>query len=489
VDSTRITAPNRNDFMKANDTTHDTRTTPWSVLVVEDDMTTSSLICAVLENRGIPSLPCHSVNESGEAMRDNISIGAAVIDLGLPDGDGIDVIRKARQMYPGLPFFVLTAHDSVESAVVAMKAGATDYFTKPFDTEKLGTVLADAVSLYRGQRERNQAAHEGFPSVRRWQSPKMGQALEVAKLAARTLSPVMITGEPSTGKRSFAKLIHEGGRRANKPLVQINLANLTPLEAEIELFGRPLSNTGAAGQMARGRLDRCAGSTVFIENIELLSTPAQSALLEWIVSVDKGGPGGDAPCRLITSGSASMQRLVLEGAFRDELRYALAVYHVEVPSLVERPQDLPDLCEDTITRICVSRKLRRPSLTRRAMEMILDHSWPGNLSELHSVLEHAVTHTGDGLIGPADLPRLLSSAESTRTSFIPLGISSIDDINKATLLAALDACGGNRRRAAQRLKVSLRTIYNMINRYQSDETVPCGRAKGLSLKQPRANAS
>lgn len=472
--------------MKPSNTQTEARPIPWSVLVVEDDLTTSSLICAVLNDRGIPSVPCHSVNESLEAIRENLTIGAAVIDLGLPDGDGIDVIRKARQVFPGLPFFVLTAKESVESAVVAMKAGAMDYFTKPFDTEKLVTVLVDAMSLYRGQRERNQSVNDEFPSVRRWKSPKMRQAFEVAKLAAKTLSPVLITGEPSTGKRSIAKLVHEGGKLRSKPLVTINLANLTPLEAEIELFGKTLSKADEVHQMARGRLERSSGSTVFIENIERLSAPAQSALLEWIKSADKVGPGGIHPCRLITSGPASLERLILDGSFRDDLRYALSVYQVEVPSLAERSQDLPDLCETTITRICVSRKLRRPSLTRKAMEAILDHSWPGNLSELHSVLEHAVTHTSDGLIGPDDLPRLLSSSEPTRTSFIPLGISSIDDINRATLLAALEACGGNRRRAAQRLKVSLRTIYNMIQRYQVADAVPSSRTARRTKQTPHA---
>lgn len=473
--------------MKPSDAPNEARPIPWSVLVVEDDLTTSSLICAVLNNRGVPSIPCHSVNESLEAIRENLTIGAAVIDLGLPDGDGIDVIRKARQVFPGLPFFVLTAKESVESAVVAMKAGAMDYFTKPFDTEKLVTVLADAMSLYRGQRERNQAVNDEFPSVFSWKSPKMRQAFEVAKLAAKTLSPVLITGEPSTGKRSVAKLIHEGGKLRSKPLVTINLANLTPIEAEIELFGKPLSKPDEVHTTGRGRLERSSGSTVFIENIERLSAPGQSALLEWIKSADKGGPGGIHPCRLITSGPASLERLILEGSFRDDLRYALSVYQVEVPSLAERSQDLPDLCETTITRICVSRKLRRPSLTRKAMEAILDHSWPGNLSELHSVLEHAVTHTGDGLIGPDDLPRLLASAEPTRTSFIPLGISSIDDINRATLLAALEACGGNRRRAAQRLKVSLRTIYNMIQRYQVADAVPSSRTSRRTKQPPQTS--
>ena len=157
-----------------------------------------------------------------------------------------------------------------------------------------------------------------------------------------------------------------------------------------------------------------------------------------------------------------------DGRFREDLWYALSVFQIHVPEVHERKEDLPLLCEQFITKICVTRKLRRPSLTRQAMKILTRYNWPGNLGELQNVLEHAVVGTHDGLIGPGDLPLRglhvppqlpsLVSAEST-------GSASIDEITKASLVAALDECGGNRRKVAQRLKVSLRTIYYMIQRY------------------------
>jgi transcriptional regulator of acetoin/glycerol metabolism len=132
------------------------------------------------------------------------------------------------------------------------------------------------------------------------------------------------------------------------------------------------------------------------------------------------------------------------------------------------------LCEQIITDICVAGRLRRPSLTRKALEMIIDHTWPGNLSELHNVLEHAVTHTNDGLIGPDDLPRLFNAGRTIQPGAIPAGGASIDEITKVSLVAALESCQGNRRRAAQRLQVSLRTIYNMIQRYDLATPRPKG---------------
>jgi DNA-binding NtrC family response regulator len=176
--------------------------------------------------------------------------------------------------------------------------------------------------------------------------------------------------------------------------------------------------------------------------------------------------GKASACRLITSSSLDLRVEIKAGRFRQDLWYALAVYQLQIPCLAERLDDLPQLCENIITRICVTRKLRRPTLTRRALERLIDHPWPGNLNELYNCLEHAVTRTSDGLIGPEDFPPLHQQLASDPQTTLPTGASSIEEITKMTLISALDACGGNRRRAAQRLKISLRTIYNMIERYE-----------------------
>ena len=155
------------------------------------------------------------------------------------------------------------------------------------------------------------------------------------------------------------------------------------------------------------------------------------------------------------------------GAFRNDLWYALSVHHIEVPALAQRVKDLPQLCEDIITSICVNRRLRRPKLTRKALEAITEHTWPGNLAELQSALEHAVTTTADGLISPSNLPRLVNPpTQPAAATPATMAVSSIDEITRTALMAALDASHGNRRRTAQRLKVSLRTVYNMIQRYE-----------------------
>jgi DNA-binding NtrC family response regulator len=275
---------------------------------------------------------------------------------------------------------------------------------------------------------------------------------------------VMLVGAPSTGKSRFAKLIHESSKLKGKPMTTINLAALSPLQIETELFGAPLEKLDDALPFGRGKLARCRGETLYIEHINRLHPEAQLQLLN-IISGNSWEVGKLPACRLITSSCTDLSVEIKEGRFRQDLWYALGVYKIQIPCLAERPEDIPLLCESIITRICVNAKLRRPTLTRRALEVLLDHAWPGNLDELHSCLEHAVTRTTDGLIGPDDFPPMHGQTGSDSPAVLPPGISSIDDLTKLTLMAALDACGGNRRRTAKRLKVSLRTIYNMIDRY------------------------
>jgi DNA-binding NtrC family response regulator len=160
------------------------------------------------------------------------------------------------------------------------------------------------------------------------------------------------------------------------------------------------------------------------------------------------------------------------GTFRRDLWYLLSVHLIHVPCLRDRREDLPSICEEILTSICVKGNLRRPTITRMAMMAMQDYGWPYNIMELHNALQHAVANTQDGLISPADLPRYVQSGNQQQDSnkMWEIGLTSIDEVTKASLEAALKACGGNRRRAAQRLQISLRTIYYMIKRYNLPNT-------------------
>jgi DNA-binding NtrC family response regulator len=314
----------------------------------------------------------------------------------------------------------------------------------------------------------------------------MRQAMIDARDAAKTNSPVMLVGPVGSGKKSIAQWIHRKSSRANHCFITIDASHIPQNRVEQELFGKSLSDqNGSAHTHVTPKIQACIGGTLYIENLQCLSTKAQTELLEWIKQNQSASP--EKSCRLITSVAADTKNLqpnARVGQLRPDLWYAASVYRVNVPGLAQRSQDIPRLCENLVAHICATHHLRVPGITRKAMELLCDYPWPGNIGELHSVLEHAVTHTGDRLIGPSDLGQLnlFDAKGSTEEEDLESGSVSIDALTKTSLINALEACQGNRRRAAKRLKVSLRTIYNMINRYglpkkQSPRKTPA-RIKG-----------
>jgi len=465
-----------------------------SVWVIEENRTTLGVIRSLLEDDGLHVVAFSTAESCLRLARNREAACAVLIGHPLPDKSSVELLRNLRLMIPGLPCFILTADSRAEPAVQAMKAGAEDYFINPFDPSVVLGAIKSAI-----------ARRRPFLPVKvsstfingRWKSPAMRAAIKAATQASRTSSPVVITGPHNSGKRAFAKCIHDQSQFSDRSMHVLDLLSIPAAQIEAELFGTPSIQPARNVAGVRGLLCRHPATTLYLENINLLGPHAQQSLVNWLQDQQQC-PSPDA-CRLIVSSASDLPALIATDQFRRDLWYLLTVHHVDVPGLSSRIKDISLLCEDAITRICVRLRLRRPTMTQQALEMLIDHSWPGNLSELQSVMEHAVTHTRDGLVGPDDLPRLESRTIGTQHSsrMIPLGLSSIDEITKASLEAALESCGGNRRRTAQRLKVSLRTVYNMIRRYGLSSTPnpeftnapkaskPSGQSKKAAASPPK----
>jgi DNA-binding NtrC family response regulator len=436
------------------------------VIVLEDDVTTSQLLCLVLQKSGLSPIPCYSVREAHDIIQTEPRLSALIVDVTLPDGDGIDVIRYARNNHEGLPCFVLTVKNDVKYVVQAIKAGAENYLIKPFEAEQLLPTLIDAIKTYHGTHEIWNDNFTPPRNIRRWKSQKMREAMEVVATAANSSSPTMIIGAPYTGKSRLAELIHRGSKLKKRPMTTLNLAALSPLKIETELFGLPLEKLSEAPSFHKNKLAKCRGQILVIKNIQRLHPAAQKHLLAIIHEEQYLRKAKQPPCRIITTCPADLQLEGNDHEFNQELWHELAAYRINVPTLAERIEDLPLLCDEIITRLCITRRLKRPSLTRRAMERLQDHTWPGNLRELYNSIEYALSRTRDGLLGSEDFPPMYSAEDPEALDSFSVAASSIDDLTRASLIATLNACGGNRRRAAQRLKISLRTIYNMIERYE-----------------------
>ena len=437
-----------------------------TLLLIDGDAISAARISEMFEKHHLACVTCSNLADATTMLQQEQPLDAALVDLTLPNGDGIEAIRIARKARPDLPCIVLTARSDIPSVVLAMKAGAVDYLTKPCRSSTLLSTVSRAID---DQRHKTQVSHATAPRRSRWQSPVMRQAMADARDAAKTNSPVMLLGPPGSGKKSIAQWIHRKSARANHCFISIDASHIPQSRVEQEIFGKALNNHGESLQShPTPKIRACMGGTLFIENLQCLSTKAQTELLDWIKH--NQSTSAEKSCRLITSVAVEANHLQPNTRYaqlRPDLWYAASVYRVNVPSLAQRPQDIPRLCDNIITHMCAIHHLRVPGITRKAMELLCDYSWPGNIGELHSVLEHAVTHTDDRLIGPSDLAHLNKpiNKQVTHSYDQHNGTQSIEALTRASLIDALELCQGNRRRAAKRLKVSLRTIYNMINRY------------------------
>lgn len=429
------------------------------ILVVEDDLDTADLLSISAIKQGFLPVVCRTSKEAESA--DWRGLSAALLDLQLPDGDGFDLLSRARKHHSKLPCFVLTSRDSAETAVNALKAGACDYFTKPFEPAKLfcsiREVIANAPAV--PLQAKNAPAE--------WKSAVMRELQEAALKAALVPVPVLLVGEPGSGKRSLAALIHSHSRRSAQPFASIDVESLDEEALELELFGGESRHASGRFLRRRGKIEMTNGGTLFIENIDRLTPALQSRLLDSIEMRGEAGQGVWSDFRLIAATRLPLEGCVANGSFRKDLYYRLITNVIIVPPLRETAEDIMTWSGRLLTEICITRGCRRPEFTRGSREALADHAWPGNLDELRHTLEKALDLSSGGIISGDDLRTALSAASSLPElpSGKLLGFSSINELEKASLVAALDACNGNRRRAAKRLGVSLRTIYNMIDRH------------------------
>jgi len=431
------------------------------ILIVEDDEATANLVSLFSLRNGFSPVIHETLLSAGNANLEGLS--ALLLDLDLPDGDGLDFLCQARNRCPNLPCFILTAHDKASAAVTALKAGATDYFTKPFEPEKVFASIREAVAA---AADRPPAMS---PVAGEWSTDVMKQVYAAAHAAAVTKPPVLVVGEQGTGKKTLGHFIHLRGPRADHPFVVVDASASEPEQLNLELFGGGDIIPGRRPFHKNGKSGMANGGTLLIQNVECLPAITQKKLLELLV------PGGspDSDFRLICTSTLPPAELLVSGRLRKDLFYRIAASPIHLPPLRDLGDDLNIICKRLLTDICVLHRLRWPTFTRKAREFMLDHSWPGNLDEFRSALEHAVMRNTTGLIGPEDFPaHLKAEPPKINTGGGMVGHSSINDLERASLVSALAACNGNRRRAAKRLGVSLRTIYNMIARHnlKSDET-------------------
>ncbi|MBL8785543.1 MAG: sigma-54-dependent Fis family transcriptional regulator [Deltaproteobacteria bacterium] len=432
------------------------------VLVVDDEEGIRAFIGEVLEGEGHEVVLAADGRVALAALARG-SFHLMITDLRMPHVDGMTLLERARSERPEMEVVVLTAHGTVEGAVQAMKLGAFDYLQKPLQSpNELRLVVARALERRALIDRVDLAAHDGTSALGHltFGDPTMVELVRQAEKVARTDATVLITGESGTGKEVLARAIHAASRRAKGPFVAVNCATLSDTLLESELFGHEKGAFTGASQRRRGKVELADGGTFFLDEIGEMTPNLQAKLLRVLQEKTFERVGGNqvltADLRWIAATHRDLARAMGEGSFREDLYHRLAVFPLRLPPLRDRKVDLVPLADELMTR--VARGLGRPGLVLRddARQALATHDWPGNVRELVNTLERAAILAEGDAIGAADLGLVARPRESDA------GAGTLQVAEKAAIIEALAAVGGHRKRAAERLGIGERTLYDKI---------------------------
>jgi len=460
---------------------------PPRLMIVDDDPVTCEMLCEVFAAEGFASRFVQSGDAAVSLLADE-PLDVLVSDIRMKTPfDGLALLDHVRQQYPHLPVILMTAFGSVDTAVRAVKQGAFDYVSKPFDIDALvATVRRALLAKSIAAPERPVDADEQYAPGLVGRTPAM---LEVYKMIARVSdSPasVLITGESGTGKELVARAIHAHGERHLAPFVAVNCGALTETLLESELFGHVKGSFTGAVANKPGIFEQAKAGTVFLDEVSEMSTGLQVKLLRVLQERELVPVGGSAPiavnARVIGASSSDPATLMSSETFRHDLLYRLNVINIQLPPLRERREDIPLLAAHFL-RKHTSNNRTPPQLDHAALSCLSNYPWRGNVRELENAIERAITLNQRGPITPADLPRKIvkplaeapavTTTEGIATLFA--GLPSAEEVQRRYLLYVLEATGGNRKRAAEILGINRKTLYRIAARFKID--LPGGAEK------------
>jgi DNA-binding NtrC family response regulator len=446
------------------------------ILTVDDDSVTCELLCEVFAREGFSAVFANS----GEAAL--ATVAQQPPDLLLSDIrmktrlDGLSLLEIVRREYPSIPVVLMTAFGSIETAVRAVKEGAFDYISKPFNIDELVAIVRRALANGNGKQVTSDLDEEERSSGLIGRTPPM---LEIYKMIARvsdSRAAVLITGESGTGKELVARAIHNHGTRSSERFVAVNCGALTETLLESELFGHVKGSFTGAIANKRGIFEQAGEGTVFLDEISETSAGLQVKLLRVLQEREVVPVGGTEPikvgARVIAASNSDLEKLSAAGAFRGDLLYRLNVIQLHLPPLRQRREDIP---------LLVAHFLRKhaPGPTavatdQKSMQCLAAYSWPGNVRELENVIERAITLNQGGVISVDDLPariRLQPAHDTAPLSSDELdqlfsGLPNLDEIERRYILHVLEATGNNRKRTAEILGINRKTLYRMAARFE-----------------------
>ena len=449
------------------------------VLIVDDEPDLLELVSLTLNRMSLDTRTASDVATAQRLLKAQ-HFDLCLTDMRLADGDGLDLVEWIQHNRSDVPVAVISAHGNVQSAVRALKLGAFDFVSKPLDLGVLRKLVGSAIKLGAGAKDFDETTLAKQAPRLIGHSSAMQQLREMISRVARSQAPVHIYGESGTGKELAARLIHDSGARKDGPFIPVNCGAIPTELMESELFGHKRGSFTGAVADKKGLIQCAEGGTLFLDEVADLPLHMQVKLLR-VVQEKTVRPIGEsreeaADVRILSATHKNLADLVTDGRFREDLFYRINVIELRVPSLRERVEDIPDLAEAILNRLCRRMKMEPPEISGEAMDSLKSYPYPGNVRELENVLERAITLCTSGAI-LAEHVRLRaiampgSAANVSAVTAISSGAMSsgglgdqLEDIERDAIVKALEQTRYNKTAAAKLLGMSFRALRYRIKK-------------------------
>lgn len=439
--------------------------TQRTIMIVDDDAAQRQLLGDFVGSLGFLTVEAGSAEAALDKLHRTLP-DMVLLDVRLPGMDGITALGEIRKITSNLPVLLITAHGHLRQAIEAIKSGADDYLLKPLDLDELEVAITDAL----GPALEKQTAEKSLPKLPPGficESAAMRRVVETAAVVAPSNAPVLILGESGAGKEMIAQLIHRWSSRASGPMVAANCAGLPESLIESELFGHTKGAFTGADAVRQGFFRAAHGGTLFLDEIGELPLHLQPKLLRALESGQITPVGSDVPIkvdtRLVAATNRDLAEAVQAGRFRDDLYYRINVVELIVPPLAERSDDLLPLASKFAGEFSGG----PVRLSPQATQCLLAHRWPGNVRELRNAIQRACLLCRGDIIMPEHLPPKIAALTTVPgENSIPAG--RLSQVERATILATLEECGGNRTHAAKKLGISRRALIYKIRAIEAE---------------------
>jgi DNA-binding NtrC family response regulator len=454
------------------------------ILIIDDERPILLTLEALLSRHGYLTETAATAALGLRALK-NKQPALVLLDLQLPDAQGLEMLDQIKSQHADMPVIILTAHDSLSNAIESIKRGAYHFISKPYAPEELLSLVEKALekqTLLRETAELREKTHElekrlEIAETRLnpiFKSKSLQEIDELIKAMAPSEANVLITGESGVGKEVIANAVHHRSRRAHKPMIKLNCAAFPQAMIEGELFGYVKGAfTGAVNDFP-GMIGEAGGSTLFLDEISDMPIDLQTRFLRVLQEREYRPLGSTrtikADFRVIAATNRPIPQALSENRLRSDLYYRLNTFQIEVPPLRDRKEDIPPLVAFFIKQFAKQLGKPEPTIAPDAFQKLLDYAWPGNVRELQNAMEYAVVLARQNLVGvkelPAEvqLPSVLQKSERIGGGPRP-GVQTLDDVERNTILEALAQSHGNKKKAAQLLGIQRPTLYNKLKRY------------------------